>query len=356
MPVSWDSAKKQYRYRFRRKIGGRRIVCTKLLQKGWSRDQAESYGREKDIALSAQASGVDEKAPLIATAVAHYLTDVVPKRRDGKKAAQELARLHDYWNGLTWTELPDIAERYAKDFAHLAPATICKRLAYLRAACRYAWKHRRLGDRRYSPGEAMNLPTPDNERHVYHSAQELALLWSKIGDDSTRALFQLAFYTGTRWREGILKRKPEDILRDQSGVWLRLPPLKNGKRRWVPVVPEAEALLKYIPFRFCHTYYWSRFRKALSAAGLEGAVPHDLRHSLASAILSGSGNLSDVAEALGHKSLGSSKRYAHMYPTHLRGVMTRVVSQLNGISPEPSPTAPALPAAQVIDIKVKRTA
>lgn len=59
---------------------------------------------------------------------------------------------------------------------------------------------------------------------------------------------------------------------------------------------------------------WLRARRI---AGLEGLRVHDLRHSFASALVNKGMTLYDVKEALGHSSMVTTQRYAHLAPQRL---------------------------------------
>lgn len=247
--------------------------------------------------------------------------------RSGQGIARDLARTLEYYEGRTFDDLPDIAIEYANDNPQLSKASIRNRLEYIRAACRYAWKHHKLGSSR--PGESMAMPIPHNERQVYLDAVDLAKLWRAFDEAESRDLFRLAFFTGLRWIAELLPRTADDVIRDH-GVWLRVATTKNQAPRMVPIVDEALPLLKRLPFQKSRRFYYNAFLRARVAAGFPDVRAHDLRHCLASAIISGQGNLSDVGAALGHKNLNSSRRYAHLYPGHLRDVLDRVSKSMKG--------------------------
>lgn len=326
MSVYFDKAKGRWRFSFNRKIGGQRTRYTKLLPQGWGRTRAEAYDRRETSRLYAEASGLEKPSPKIDHAVALFLEQRIPHMRAGHGIAADLGRLLPYYEGRAFDELPDIAREYARDHTHLADASVRNRLTYVRMACRYAWKNHGMGDAR--PGDSMTLPVPDNERQLYLDGPALAKLWRKFDDPEARDLFQLAFYTGLRWISELLPRQPADVVRDR-GAWLKVPTTKNKAPRMVPIIEDAAPLLKRLPFTQCRRYYYNAFMRAREAAGCPAIVAHDLRHSLASAIISGQGNLSDVGAALGHKNLNSSRRYAHLYPGHLREVLGKVYVKLH---------------------------
>jgi integrase len=63
------------------------------------------------------------------------------------------------------------------------------------------------------------------------------------------------------------------------------------------------------------------FDRALKDAKISGFHWHDLRHTFASRLRQQGAKLEDIAEALGHKSLMMSKRYAHLGPEGLHNVV-----------------------------------
>jgi len=95
---------------------------------------------------------------------------------------------------------------------------------------------------------------------------------------------------------------------------------KNGTPRMVPVHPAIKGCLKFLPFRHGDTWFYDRWTEAVKKAGLE-LRPHDLRHCLASEIVSRGGTLEDVSAALHHRSLSASRRYAHLYPERVKRVL-----------------------------------
>ena len=65
--------------------------------------------------------------------------------------------------------------------------------------------------------------------------------------------------------------------------------------------------------------------KALEEAAITDCRFHDLRHSAASYLAMGGASLLEIAEVLGHKSLQTTKRYAHLSTDHKRTLTDRVL-------------------------------
>lgn len=328
MPVYFDKDKKRWRFTFNRKIDNARHRATKLLPKGWSRGQAEAYDRSHSGSLYAQATGLEKPRLSLAGAVELYIDHHIPGLRTAKKIAQDLAHLVDEIESSHLDEVADLANRY--ELAHrttLAPATIHNRLAYLKAAVRYAYRKHHYGDRDYT--DRMTLPKVSNGRQVYAKHPALEALWAAFDDPEARALFRIAYYCGLRWRAELLPRQPGDVEKVGRDVWLNLGLTKNGSPRMKWVHPAARADLAYLPFTRGDSAFYAAFWKAREAVGMEDFKPHDQRHSLASHILSGGNTLADVQEALHQDSAVSAKRYAHLYRERLKSVLKGLPGQKN---------------------------
>ncbi len=323
MPIYFDKARARWRFEFDRIIGGRRSRITKLLPKGWSRAQAEAYDRSQGHRLYAVATGLEQPRLSLAGAVKLYLEHRCPDLKNGVKAAQDLAQLLPEIEAADLSEVSDLATRYEiAQRGKFAPATIRNRLAYLKAAVRYAYKKHNYGDRDYT--DRMSMPTVRNERQVYARLPQLKALWKELKDPDARAIFRLAFYCGLRWRAELLPRTAADVRRNGDDVWLYLGKTKSGAERMKWVHPEARGDLRHLPFARGYAAYYTRFREARAAIGRTDLNPHDLRHSLASVIVSDGGTLTDVQEALHHESIQSSRRYAHLYPERMKTVLSGI--------------------------------
>lgn len=323
MPVYYDTSKKRWRFTFNRIIHGERRRASRLLPQDWNRSRAEAYDRKETGRLYALAAGIEQPAHLIDDAVRLYLDHRIPQHRAGHKAALHLAALLPWYEGRSLHDLPDVARKYAADRAgKLASGTIHNRLAYLKAACRYAWKHHNLAE--VDPTARMHVPPAHNERQVYLRLEDIKRLVRACADPDARAIMRIAFYTGLRWISELLPLAPAAVKRRGRELWLEVGVTKNGTPRMVPVHPAIRADLERLPFRRHWRDYYAAFEAARDRAGLPHITMHDLRHSLASAIISAGGTLPDVQAALHHKSVTSARRYAHLYPERLRDILLKV--------------------------------
>lgn len=320
MPIHWDKAKGRWQFSYNRVVAGKRYRLRKRLPRGWSRAQADQYDAQETARLHGIASGIVRAEPLIEHCVIAYVTKRVPELRNGKKAAQELAGMRGYYIGRVVSELPDVADKYIADHADLAPATVRNRLAYLRAAVRFAWKMRIV---KFTPPPIIT-PQVRNERHLYLRHDDQAKLLELITDDEARALFTLAYYIGARWRAELLPRTLDDVERVDGDAWLYCGITKNGKRKMKWVHPDAHWCLAYLPWKYGDSHFYRIFRAARKAYGMPDLKPHDSRHSLASQIISGGGTLEDVRGALGQESLQAAQRYSHLYPERVKSVLSKI--------------------------------
>lgn len=328
MSVYFDKSKQRWRFSFNRKVGNKRARSTKLLPKGWSRHQAEQYDRTHGASLYAQATGLEKPRLPLSGAVALYLGHRIPQLKDGKHCAQELAKLVDLIETAYLDQTAEIAHQYELDnTGRLKPATIRNRLAYLKAAVRYAYRKHGYGDRDYS--DRIVMPTVRNARQIYAKSDELTKLWNALTDPQARAVFRLAFYCGPRWRTSLLTRTQEHVIRQGDDVWLDLGATKNGTPRMKWVHPSVRSDLDFIPFTMPDRTLYAHWKQATLKIGRPDLRPHDLRHSLASYIISTGGTLADVGVALDHESVQASKRYSHLYPERMKAIFQGLPVQQN---------------------------
>ena len=158
MSIYRDKATGQWRFDFDRRIGGERVRRRQLLPPGWTRAQADAFDRKESAARYAIATGIARPRHLIDEAVARYGRERLPELKNGAGSARELDSMREWWTGRALEELPEVCAEYAADqHGALAPATIKNRIAYLRSACRWAWKRHRMGET--DPGARVVAPT-----------------------------------------------------------------------------------------------------------------------------------------------------------------------------------------------------
>lgn len=279
--------------------GAGRVRKRRLLPAGWSRSQAEAYDRKEGAALWAIAAGIARPRAFIDQAVERYSRERAPQLKAGAGTVRELEQMRDWWTGRALEDLPEVCAQYAADQdGALAPATIRNRIAYLRAACRWAWK-RGLGDA--DPGARVTAPTVRNARDVTITRTQMVALARACRHRGVRAVIRIAYWTGMRVGEILAAQRLPGVL--------VLADTKNGSPRIVPALPIITSACRVPPPRRSEIdYYWPLAR---AACGLEHVRLHDLRHTAASEMVTAGADLGAVGAVLGHQSPATTKRYAH---------------------------------------------
>jgi len=207
----------------------------------------------------------------------------------------------------------------------LAPATIARKLAAVRAFLRHALGPARVPDARLGPRRGRRLPHApravdvDTELSALEGEGPLAL--------RNRALVELVYSAGLRSAEAV-GLDLGDVDFEQELVHVR-----HGKGAKDRVVPLGEEAALWVA-RYLHEARPSLARGAenalfLSATGrrLDTSTlrriaphPHRLRHAFATHLLDGGADLRTIQELLGHSSLSTTQVYSHVDARRLRRV------------------------------------
>lgn len=200
---------------------------------------------------------------------------------------------------------------------------------------------------------------PENKRERFLSGAELGRVFEVLGEmederiemPAAIAAVRLLMFTGCRLNE-IMTLLWQDV--DLKVGLLRLRDSKTGRRN-VQLGDAAIAVLKSIkpvddnPWLLTGKIeggrltdlqpFWQRVR---ARAGLNDARIHDLRHTFASIAVADGVPLYSVGKLLGHASMQTTARYAHLGEGTMRITADRVSSliashaiQPNGVLPEP---------------------
>jgi len=209
--------------------------------------------------------------------------------------------------------------------SRLAPTTIGRKLAAVRAFLRHALGPARVPDARLGPRRARRLPEAPSIREL---DRELAALEGE-GPLAlrNRALVELVYSAGLRSAEAV-GLDLGDVDFEQELVHVRLG--KGGKER---VVPLGEHASEWVA-RYVHearpalargasdALFLSARGKRLDTSTLRRLVPHPhrLRHAFATHLLEGGADLRTIQELLGHSSLSTTQMYSHVDAKRLRRV------------------------------------
>jgi site-specific recombinase XerD len=210
----------------------------------------------------------------------------------------------------------------------LAPATISRKLAAVRAFLRHALGPERVPDARLGPRRTRRLPDAPGREEVERA------LDSAEGDGPlavrNRALLELVYSAGLRSAEAV-GLDLGDVDFEQELVHVRRG--KGGKERVVPLGEEAALwLARYLrearpalATGANDALFLSARGRRLDTSTLRRIVPHPhrLRHAFATHLLDGGADLRTIQELLGHNSLSTTQVYSHVDPRHLRRVYDR---------------------------------
>lgn len=131
----------------------------------------------------------------------------------------------------------------------------------------------------------------------------------------------VALLTGAR-RGEVCKIRAEDIGEDT--ITIPRSHTKKLKPKVVPIVPALRPHLKNLPLTINYEGLKTGFRRAREKAGLQHVNFHDLRHSCASILIGLKVDLYTVSKILGHSSISTTQRYAHLQVDQQRGALEKL--------------------------------
>lgn len=205
-----------------------------------------------------------------------------------------------------------------------APATLLKEFRTLQAILNWALKRRLIP---HNPLLAIAAPRVLHSRPVaFYTAAQLDTLyqWSPYH----HAIWRLMANTGLRRAEAQHLRWPHV---HDGFVWIESREgerTKSGKWRKVPLTKGATLALKILGYRKTETVLPATtpesltraFAKCADRAGLQGNL-HWLRHTYAAHLVMAGVPIRTVQILLGHASVTTTERYAHLAPDYLKGAV-----------------------------------
>jgi site-specific recombinase XerD len=239
------------------------------------------------------------------------------------------------WLDARSTDLDDVDVRTLVDYVshlgsarrggRLAPATISRKLAAVRAFLRHSLGAARVPDARLAPRRGRRLPDAPRRAEV---EKELAAL---DGEGPlalrNRSLVELVYSAGLRSAEAV-GLDLADVDFEQEHVHVRNG--KGGKDRIVPLGEEAAYwVARYLRDArpalargAADALFLSVNGKRLDTSTLRRLAPHPhrLRHAFATHLLEGGADLRTIQELLGHSSLSTTQVYSHVDARRLRKV------------------------------------
>jgi site-specific recombinase XerD len=223
--------------------------------------------------------------------------------------------------------LADYAAHLGRGRPKLAPATIARKLAAVRALIRFALGPQRVPDASFAPRRPRRLPDAPRAEEVDATLGRLEAE-GPLGLRN-RALVELVYSAGLRSREAV-DLDLADVDFEQELIHVRG---KGGKERTVPLGEEAgHWVARYLQEsrpelarRAENALFLSIRGRRLDTSTLRRMLPHPhrLRHAFATHLLEGGADLRTIQELLGHSSLSTTQAYSHVDGRRLRRVYDR---------------------------------
>jgi len=239
------------------------------------------------------------------------------------------------WLASRGLRLDDVDVRSFADYAaelgrhrpKLAPATIARKLAAVRALVRFALGPERVPETSFAPRRPRRLPEAPKSEDV--DAEFAGLEREGALGLRNRAVAELVYSAGLRSRE-LVDLDLGDVDFEQELVHIQG---KGGKQRNVPLGEEAgHWVARYLREARPELARGAENALFLSARGrrLDTSTlrrllphPHRLRHAFATHLLEGGADLRTIQELLGHSSLSTTQIYSHVDGRRLRRVYDR---------------------------------
>jgi integrase len=214
-------------------------------------------------------------------------------------------------------------EQWHGQIAKRTPLEANRALATLSAFLSWLEHDRRI-DRNPAKGVRRR---PENQRHIFLDADEIAAAHEALAGDNNRAAalaLRLALLTGCRIGEA-LSLAPTQIDAKRR-LWIK--PAATTKQKRLHITPLQQEALNIaqeltrigLPDYDACRRAWDR---AKAVIGRPDIRIHDLRHSRASALARGGASLMQIGKVLGHTAPATTARYAHLVERDLVDVVER---------------------------------
>ncbi len=287
----------------------------------------------------------------LSEAIGTYWSDVCQHQSSARTAlSQGKAILEVLSSAITLDKLTeaDVLRFVARRRAEVSSATVNRQLQLLGRAIRHMVKfHKALA----AVTDMKPFETKEAEERVRElSWSEQERLFAALRVD-LHPLVKFALMTGAR-KATITGLRWTDVDLDASRLRFRV---KGGGTMIFPINAEMRAFLTALPRSeepgheaYVITYIDQQtkkrlrlapngggidaeFRQALAEAGIEDFRFHDLRHTFATRMLRQTGNIKLVSRLLGHASIETTNRYAHVLDDDLESALDAFTA-LDGVS------------------------
>jgi len=316
MSLYFDKQKRRWRIELTR--DGKRL--RKLAPEGATREEAEAWEAQLVLESFRQRELKQKPDRSLAEAITRWANDDLPKMKSEEAQRSHAAQLIPYVKGYKLTQVHECAAEYVRKNPHLKPATIYQRLAVLRRVAHLAYK--KWGWLDQPVGSKIQMPKVQNERHVYATYEEVLTLLIAADSQPLEDLVLIAFYTGMR--RGELMGLTRDNIKGNTILLGDPEQIKTGRARSIPIHPALIDAVTRLPIQEKLGWASHAFARLADSVGLGHLHLHDIRHSLASALVQADVPIYTVAHILGHASVKTTQRYAHLATGNMRDALMKV--------------------------------
>jgi len=256
--------------------------------------------------------------------------------------AKSLKSSKDYWNRIHQHILPEWGELYLHNVTRRdiltwlerlkrknKPATVVKNLNFVKGFFSQAVALRLLDE---NPVKGIKLKAVDNRRRDYLSVEDYHRLLDSTENEMLRTAIIIAIGTGMRAGE-LFAMKWSWCDYKRREITVPAEAAKSSQSRTIPMIEPVYKALQDVPHRSLASpyvltsprlgrpyadYMKGALKKAIERAGLPEYYSWHIigRHTYASWFVSAGGDIYVLQKILGHESIKTTERYAHLAPKH----------------------------------------
>lgn len=255
--------------------------------------------------------------PPMAAILALYV-DHAQTLRSAETSEYHVKRLGPWAEKYKSSQAQEFADHVARDWrGSYAAATINRSLACAKKGLELAWRQRLIPE---NYGLRIQLVKVNNKREVFLQVDEVRQIAQHCSEQAQAAIW-FALLTGAR-RGEIFQIRREHIGTDT--ITLPASHTKTNRMRVIPIVPALRPWLQHFPLTITVDGLKSAWRRARTAARRDEVNFHDLRHSCASIMLGLGVDLYTISKVLGHSTVQTTQRYAHLQVDAQRAALEKL--------------------------------